>query len=311
LKRTHLWRVTLGPLTFGLMLLAGCHTDMWVQPYQKRYRANGLFPDGQGMRPLPPGAVGRSTTVGQLWQPTTAAHDENRRNNPFYTDLQGGRLVTALPTEALAQFGNDPGLMLRRGQERFNIYCSPCHSRVGDGNGMIAQRGFALRRQPGNYHTARLRELPDGHFFDVITNGFGTMYSYASRIEPRDRWAIVAWIRVLQRSQNASPADLPPGVNLTLPPNLPATGSPTPVPPANGATPTSPETGQILSPAETGPAPAPPDSGQNAGAPGVGQNPNVPETGQSSSVPPHPVTQPVPVRPPTTSGHTDIPGGKP
>jgi mono/diheme cytochrome c family protein len=96
---------------------------------------------------------------------------------------------------------------LKRGQERFNIFCSPCHGRLGDGLGMIANRGLSLRRPVGNYHTDRLRKMPVGHFYDVITNGYGAMYSYASRVEPEDRWAIIAYIRVLQLSQNATPAD--------------------------------------------------------------------------------------------------------
>jgi len=96
---------------------------------------------------------------------------------------------------------------IKRGQDRFNIYCTPCHGRVGDGNGMIAQRGFNLRRPVASYHTDRLRGMPVGYFYDVITNGYGAMYSYASRIEPEDRWAVVAYIRALQLSQHAVPAD--------------------------------------------------------------------------------------------------------
>ena len=93
--------------------------------------------------------------------------------------------------------------LVKRGQERFNVYCSPCHGRLGDGKGMIALRGFQLRRPVGNYHTDRLRKMPVGHFYDVITNGYGAMYSYAARVEPQDRWAIVSYIRALQLSQNA------------------------------------------------------------------------------------------------------------
>jgi len=95
---------------------------------------------------------------------------------------------------------------LERGMDRFNIYCSPCHSRIGDGNGLIVMRGMV---QPPSYHTPRLREAPVGHFFDVITNGYGAMLNYAQQIEPRDRWAIVAYIRVLQYSENANINDLP------------------------------------------------------------------------------------------------------
>jgi mono/diheme cytochrome c family protein len=95
---------------------------------------------------------------------------------------------------------------LERGQARFNIYCSPCHSRLGDGNGMVVRRGF---RQAASYHTDKLRKAPVGHFFDVITNGFGAMPGYGSRVEPDDRWRIAAYIRVLQLSENATLADVP------------------------------------------------------------------------------------------------------
>jgi mono/diheme cytochrome c family protein len=112
--------------------------------------------------------------------------------------------------EGVVEFGEKgeaaPPLMLQllqRGQERFRIYCSPCHSELGDGRGMIVQRGFP---PPPSYHIERLRNAPPQHFFDVITNGYGAMYSYADRVQPRDRWAIVAYIRALQHSQNAKAA---------------------------------------------------------------------------------------------------------
>jgi mono/diheme cytochrome c family protein len=98
--------------------------------------------------------------------------------------------------------------LLERGQERFRIYCTPCHSELGDGRGMIVQRGFP---PPPSYHTERLRQAPVQHFYDVITNGHGVMYSYAERVQPADRWAIAAYIRALQRSQNAKIADVPAG----------------------------------------------------------------------------------------------------
>ena len=101
-----------------------------------------------------------------------------------------------------------PSDVLARGRERFNIYCAPCHSRTGDGNGMIVQRGF---RAPPSYHTERLRKAPLGYFFDVMTEGFGAMPEYASQIPARDRWTIVAYIRALQLSQEATMSDVPPG----------------------------------------------------------------------------------------------------
>jgi mono/diheme cytochrome c family protein len=97
--------------------------------------------------------------------------------------------------------------ILARGRERFNIYCSPCHGRLGTGKGMVTLRGF--KRLPPSYHIDRLRASPVGYFYDVITNGFGLMQDYAAQIEPHDRWAIVAYIRVLQRSQYATMADVP------------------------------------------------------------------------------------------------------
>ena len=103
--------------------------------------------------------------------------------------------------------------LLERGQERFRIYCTPCHSELGDGHGMIVQRGFPA---PPSYLIARLREAPVEHFYDVITNGYGAMYSFAYRVQPEDRWAIAAYIRTLQRSQNATMADLTPEQQASL-----------------------------------------------------------------------------------------------
>jgi len=110
-----------------------------------------------------------------------------------------GRLVTGFPMPITKE-------ILERGQERFNIYCAPCHARTGAGDGMIVQRGFP---PPPTYHQKRLREAPMGYFFGVITRGYGVMYSYADRVSPEDRWAIIAYIRALQRSQNATWNDVP------------------------------------------------------------------------------------------------------
>jgi hypothetical protein len=133
--------------------------------------------------------------------------------------------------------------VLERGRERFNIYCAPCHSRTGDGNGMIVQRGY---RRPPSYHNDRLRNAPLGHFFEVITNGFGSMPNYSAQIDTRDRWAIAAYIRALQFSQYAPASLLPAGTVLPPPPSLPGT-------PGSGATPAqaAPESGNL--PAAEGP----------------------------------------------------------
>lgn len=215
--------MTLAALTAGAVLLGGCHIDMWRQnKIHKPQQESTFFPDGQSARPLVQGVV------------VHRADGAIRTGSPFFTGLENRRLVRTIPAQALDAFrgqgrpvGSYPGsgdaeapasdaearrAMLLRGEERFNIYCAPCHGRAGDGEGMIAVRGLGQRRTPANYHTARLRATPDGHLYDVITNGFGVMYSYASRInEPADRWAIVAYIRALQRAQNARPGDVPGG----------------------------------------------------------------------------------------------------
>jgi len=140
----------------------------------------------------------------------TVARGQDRQNEPLETGFEDGpdgkkRYVRNIP-EPLAV--NEA--FLRRGQERYNIFCTPCHGKIGDGNGMIARRGFALRRKPGDYHTDRLRKMPIGHFYDVVTNGYGAMFSYASRIQDvSDRWAIAAYIRVLQKAQAGSMNDVP------------------------------------------------------------------------------------------------------
>ena len=173
----------------GSMLVAavGCHTDMWVQPKHRPLQQTELFPDGKSARPLVSGTVAR---------------DHLKEDDAFFTGKVNGKLVTELPMTL-----NEAELkaLIERGQERFNVYCSPCHGRAGDGHGMISQRGLALRRPPANYHTERLRNMPVGHFYDVISNGYGVMFSYGSRVEPQDRWAIAAYIRALQLSQNFSP----------------------------------------------------------------------------------------------------------
>jgi mono/diheme cytochrome c family protein len=157
---------------------------MHDQPKYEPLEKSRFFTDQQASRPLVAGTVAR----GQL-------HDDAQ----FYTGKDGARMVEAFPVAV------DMNLV-RRGQERFNIYCTPCHSALGDGNGMIVQRGF---RRPQTFHQPRLRNAPPGYFYDVITNGFGAMPDYRAQIPPYDRWAIIAYIRALQLSQNASHTDVP------------------------------------------------------------------------------------------------------
>jgi hypothetical protein len=166
------------------MVLAGCRLDMHIQPKYLPYDPTDFFGDGRSERPPVPGTVAR----GQL-----------RLDELFYTGKVNGIVANEFPfliTRA----------DLDRGRERFNIYCTPCHDYTGSGNGMIVQRGFP---HPPSYHIDRLRNVPVGHFYDVITNGFGSMYSYAARVEPADRWRIAAYIRALQLSQHATLQDVP------------------------------------------------------------------------------------------------------
>jgi mono/diheme cytochrome c family protein len=128
----------------------------------------------------------------------TIARDHVRPHDLLHTGSINGALADSFPFQITAED-------LQRGRERFNIYCSPCHGYSGYGDGIIVQRGFL---SPPSYHTDRLRQAPAGHFFNVITNGFGRMYPYADRVSVEDRWRIVAYIRALQLSQQAGPSDL-------------------------------------------------------------------------------------------------------
>ncbi len=132
--------------------------------------------------------------------PNTVARGHLNTDEFFFTGKIGTNLVETFPFPISRE-------VLERGRERFDIFCSPCHGRTGAGNGMIVQRGFPA---PPSYHIDRLRKAPVGHFFDVITQGYGVMYSYAGRVEPADRWAIAAYIRVLQKSHDGRLQDVPP-----------------------------------------------------------------------------------------------------
>jgi mono/diheme cytochrome c family protein len=150
---------------------------MYNQPGHKPLQASSFFKDGMSARPLPPGTVPRGFL---------------QTNDLFYTGLQGTNLVEDIPLRVTRE-------VLERGRERYNIYCSVCHDQNGEGNGMIVQRGFP---RPPSYHIDRLRQAPAGHFYRVITYGYGVMYPYATRVAPEDRWAITAYIRALQLSHN-------------------------------------------------------------------------------------------------------------
>jgi hypothetical protein len=163
----------------------GCRRDMQDQPKYIPLRPSDFFADGRSARPLPEGTVARG---------------ELRADKVFFTAKSGDQFIDHLPFPVTRE-------VLNRGEERFNIYCSPCHGRLGNGLGMIVRRGL---KRPPSYHIDRLRQVPIGYFYDVITNGFGAMQDYSAQVAPRDRWAIAAYIRVLQFSQQASINDVPP-----------------------------------------------------------------------------------------------------
>jgi len=184
-----------------LMISLGCRQDMQDQPRFKPLRESDFYADLRSARPPVEGTVAR----GQL-------HEDAY----FYSGRIGNNPGDYMPFPVTQN-------VLVRGQERYNIHCAPCHSRLGEGNGMIVQRGF---RHPPSFHTDRLRKAPLGYFFDVMTNGFGAMPDYASQIAPDDRWRIVAYIRALQLSQAATMADVPEGQNVpSAPPRFREPGS--------------------------------------------------------------------------------------
>jgi mono/diheme cytochrome c family protein len=166
------------------VMLAGCRQDMHDAPRYEAFEASATFADNRASRTPPAGTVARG------WL---------REDEAFYTGKVAGQLVDQFP---LAIARDD----LVRGQQRFNIYCTPCHGTLGDGNGMVVQRGL---RQAASFHQDRLRQEKAGYFFDVITNGFGAMPDYATQIPVRDRWLIVAYVRALQLSQHAAVDDVP------------------------------------------------------------------------------------------------------
>lgn len=163
---------------------SGCRRDMQVQPRYNPYDASTFFGDSRSARPLVPGTIAR----GQL-----------HLDELLYTGKVDGREADVFPFPITRAD-------LDRGRVRFNIYCSPCHDVTGSGRGMIVLRGFP---PPPSLHLDRLRQAPAGHFFDVMTNGIGVMYSYSSRVSPEDRWRIAAYIRALQLSRQATFDDVP------------------------------------------------------------------------------------------------------
>jgi mono/diheme cytochrome c family protein len=189
-----IWEViVISVVAVSSCVAAGCQQEMANQPRYRPLSPSSVFPDGAASRSQVPGTV----ACGQL-----------QDDDAFFTGKSAGQLVTTIPARALTD--RTMNELLHRGQNRFNVFCSHCHGEVGGGTGgadelrtavgMVVQRGFPM---PPTYHQPRLRDAPDGHFFDVITNGLGRMPAHGYLIAAEDRWAIVAYIRALQLSQNA------------------------------------------------------------------------------------------------------------
>jgi hypothetical protein len=181
-------RSPVGTCLLAVALLAACgcgiRQAMYDQPKYEPLTETDFFGDGRASRPLVPGTIPRGFL---------------REDAHLHEGLVGGEHATTFPFPVTRE-------VLERGRERFNIYCAPCHDRAGTGNGMIVQRGF---KQPSSYHIDRLREAPPGYFYNVIKNGFGVMAGYSYQVTPEDRWAIVSYVRALQRSQHAALEDVP------------------------------------------------------------------------------------------------------
>ena len=171
--------------TMAVFALGGCRQQMADQPHQRPLEPNNFFDDGMASRPVVPGTVARAG---------------RERNDQQFNGRVDGKLVDAFPFEVTME-------VLARGQERYEIFCTPCHDRLGTGQGMIVRRGFTPAR---SFHEPRLREAPAGHFFEIMTQGFGPMPSYANQLSEHDRWAVIAYIRALQFSRNVRLNQLPP-----------------------------------------------------------------------------------------------------
>ncbi len=186
------WKTSAGRslrVTLGLCLLvaaAGCRQDMHNQPKYRPLRASAFFDDASSARPLVEGTIARGTL---------------QSDSAFFTGKNGALFVNELPFPVTQE-------VIDRGQQRLNIYCTPCHGALGAGDGMVVQRGYSV---PPSFHIDRLRNIEAGYFYDVMTNGFGRMPDYRAQITPRDRWNIVAYIRALQLAEHAPTSDVPGG----------------------------------------------------------------------------------------------------
>ncbi len=168
----------------SLAACCACRQDMYDQAYREELEESTVFENDQSSRPRVEGTV---------------AQGEGKYDPLLEQAISNGKIANELPMPLTRQ-------LLTRGRERFEIYCTECHGRVGDGKGMVVQRGFS---PPPSYHIERLRMMPVGYFVQVITNGYGTMYNYADRVDVADRWAVAAYVRTLQLSQYAPLEDVP------------------------------------------------------------------------------------------------------
>jgi mono/diheme cytochrome c family protein len=186
------------PALAALVLVAGCRQDMHNQPKYRPLRPSALFADGSSARQPVEGTVARGTLI---------------TDEALFTGKVNEAPVTEMPFAITAED-------LDRGQERYNIFCAPCHDQTGSGTGMVVQRGY---RQPPSFHIERLKTVEPGYIFDVITNGFGVMPDYRAQIDPRDRWRIIAYVKALQLSQPtvAEPAPGQPGATTPPPGTVP------------------------------------------------------------------------------------------
>jgi hypothetical protein len=190
----------LAAVLLAALAVAGCRQDMHQAPRYDPLERSDFFADQRSARPLIEGTVARGFL---------------REDAVYYTGRQGNVFVQRMPVEVTLD-------VVKRGQERYNIYCAPCHAQTGEGDGLIVQRGM---KQPPSFHSERLRQQGDGYFYDVITNGFGAMQDYSSQIVPADRWAVVAYLRALQLSRAATIDDVPEGERGRLQGTAPAEGA--------------------------------------------------------------------------------------
>ncbi len=172
-------------ILFAALALTGCRQDMQDQPKLPPYRPSSFFDDDRSERPLIEGTVARGHLDADI---------------ELYTGMgPDGKPVDVFPFAVTQE-------VMDRGRQRYDVYCAPCHDRTGSGNGMIVKRGY---KQPPSYYSDQVRQLPNGKIYDVIARGFGAMPDYAAQIQPRDRWAIVAYVRALEASQSATLDDVP------------------------------------------------------------------------------------------------------